>query len=143
MNRKIAWMLLAVSLSVVLAGTNAYGQSSTKLKANIPFDFRVGSQSLPAGEYTVAPKSPTMLMIQCKDGHQSASVLTNAVQANQISADGKLIFNRYGEFYFLSQIWTPGEDVGRKLPKSSVEQQMAGGTSLSETTIMTAQKVDK
>ncbi len=39
----------------------------------------------------------------------------NAVQANRISVDGKLVFNRYGEFYFLSQVWTPGEEIGRKL----------------------------
>jgi hypothetical protein len=128
MKRNIAWMLLTVSLFVVLAGTNAYGQSSTKLKASVPFDFRVGSQSLPAGEYTVAPKSPTIVVIQSKDGHQSAVAQSNAVQANQSPANGKLIFNRNGALYFLSQIWTPGDDVWRKLPKSSVEHEMVGGT---------------
>ena len=143
MKSKIAWMLSTISLCAVLAGTNAYGQSSTKLKANIPFDFRVGSQSLPAGEYTVTPKSPTMVVIQSKEHHQSAVALTNAVQANQSPANGKLIFNRNGALYFLSQIWTPGEEVGRELLKSKVEQEVAGGTSPSETTILTAQKADK
>ena len=143
MKRNIVWMLLTVSLFVVLAGTNAYGQSSTRLKASIPFDFRVGSQSLPAGEYTVVPKSPMIVVIQSKDGHRSAAAQSNAVQANQSPADGKLIFQRYGALYFLSQIWTPGEDVGRKLPKSGVEQEVAGGTSPSETIVLTAQKVDK
>jgi hypothetical protein len=143
MKSKIAWMLLPISLFVVLAGTYAYGQSSTRMKVNIPFDFRVGSQSLPAGEYTVVPKSPTMVVIQSKEHHQSAAALSNAVQANQSPANGKLIFNRYGALYFLSQIWTPGEEVGRKLPKSGVEQEVAGGTSPSETIVLTAQKVDK
>ncbi len=109
MSKKISWLLVAVTLFAVLAGPNAYGQSSTRVTANIPFDFRVGSQTLPAGEYSVVPKSPVLVVIRSTDGHQSALVMNNAIQASRISADGKLVFNRYGEFYFLSQVWTPGE----------------------------------
>jgi hypothetical protein len=143
MKRNIAWMLLPISLFVVLAGTNAYGQSSTKLKVNIPFDFRVGSQSLPAGEYTVAPKSPTMVVIRSKDGHQSAPALTNDVQVNPGQGDGKLIFNCYGAYHFLSQIWTPGEETGRKLIRSKIEQEVANLASQSDTTVLIAEKVKK
>ena len=143
MNRKIACMLLTLSVFALLAGTRVYAQSSTKLTATIPFDFRVGSQSLPPGVYTVAPKSPSMVIIRSKDGHQSAVAQTNALQVNQASVDGKLIFNHYGGLYFLAQIWTPGEEVGRKLVKSSVEAEVAGGSSPSETTILIAGKVRK
>jgi hypothetical protein len=141
MSKKIAWMLATISLCAGLAGTNAYGQSSTRMKADIPFDFRVGSQSLPAGEYTVVPKSPVMVVIQSKDGRRSSVAQSNAVQANQTSADGKLIFNRYGEYQFLSQIWTPGEEVGRKLIQSSSEQEVAAGGAPTETTTLIARKV--
>ena len=92
MSKKISWLLVAVTLFAVLAGPNAFGQSSTRVKGNIPFDFRVGSQSLPAGEYTVVPKSPMLVVIQSKDGHQSALVMTNAIQASRISDDGKIGF---------------------------------------------------
>jgi hypothetical protein len=143
MKTKIAWMLLPISLFVVLAGTNAYGQSSTRMKVSIPFDFRVGSQSLPAGEYSVVPKSPSMVVIRSQDGHQSAPALTNAVQANQSSTDGKLIFNSYGAYHFLSQIWTPGEETGRKLIKSKIEQEVANLASQSDTTVLIAEKVKK
>ena len=143
MNRKITWMLLAISMCAVLAGSSVYAQSSTVLKMDVPFDFRVGGQSLPAGEYTVVPKSPTIVVIRNKDGHQSAVSMTNAVQANQSPADGKLIFNRYGEYQFLSQIWTPGEEVGRELPKSKIEQEVAGSTALAEKTILLAKKTNK
>src|SRR5882724_1802962 len=128
MSKKISWMVVAISLCAVLAGSSVYAQSSTVLKMDVPFEFRVGGQSLPAGEYTVVPKSPTIVVIQSKDGRRSAVAQSNAVQSNHSSADGKLIFNRYGEYRFLSQIWTPGEDVGRELPKSKVEQEVAGGT---------------
>ena len=143
MSKKISWLLVAVTLFAVLAGTNGYGQSSTRVKGNIPFDFRVGSQSLPAGEYTVVPKSPVLVVIQSKDGHQSALVMTNAIQARRISTDGKLVFNRYGAFYFLAQVWTPGEEVGRVLPKSKAEQEVAGGIQPTETTILIAKRTKK
>ena len=140
MSKKISWMLVAVTIFAVLAGPNVYGQSSTKVKASIPFDFRVGSQSLPAGEYSVVPKSPVLVVIRSADGHKSALVMNDAIQASRISADGKLVFNRYGESYFLSQVWTPGEEIGRKLVQSSAEKEVAGGTTPTETTILIAKK---
>ena len=143
MKRNIARTLLIISWCAVLAGTNTYAQSSTKLKASIPFDFRVGSQSLPAGEYTVIPKSPTTVAIQSKDGQQSALAHTTNVDVGQNQVDGKLIFNRYGAYQFLSQIWTPGEDVGRKLIQSKIEQEVANLSTYSDTTVLMAEKLKK
>lgn len=143
MKSKIAWMLLTVPLFALLAGTSAYAQSSTRMKVTIPFDFRVGSQSLPAGEYTVVPKSPTIVLIQSKDGHQSAPAQTNVVKVNPGQVDGKLIFNCYGAYHFLSQIWTPGEEDGRKLIQSKIEQEVASLSSQSDTTVLIAEKVKK
>jgi hypothetical protein len=81
-----------------------------------------------------------IVVIQSKDGHQSAAAQSNAVQVNLSPADGKLIFNHYGSYQFLSQIWTQGEEVGRMLIMSKVEQEVAGGIAPTETTVLTAQK---
>ena len=143
MSKKISWMVVAISLCAVLAGSSVYAQSSTVMKMDVPFNFRVGGQSLPAGEYTLVPKSPSIVVIRNKDGNQSVVAMTNAVEANHSPADGKLIFNRYGEFYFLSQIWTPGEAVGRALPKSKFEQEVAGSTAPAGKTILIAKKTNK
>jgi hypothetical protein len=143
MNRKIAWTFLTILLFVMLAGANVYAQSSTKMKVNIPFDFRVGSQSLPAGEYTVVPKSPTMVEIRSKDGHESVPALTNTVNVNPSKFDGRLIFNRYGAYHFLSQILTPADKVGRRLIKSKYEQEVASLSTHSDTTVLIAEKINK
>jgi len=37
----------------------------------------------------------------------------------------KLVFNRYGDKYFLSQVWIAGETRRRELPKSSREKEVA------------------
>jgi len=143
MSKKTGWMLVAVSLFAVLAGPGVYAQSSIVVKMDVPFEFRVGGQSLPSGAYTISALNPNLVVIRSKAGHQSAVSITNAVQVNQSSADGKLVFNRYGAFYFLSQIWTPGEAVGRKLLQSGVEQEVAAGTAPTETTILIAAKAKK
>lgn len=36
----------------------------------------------------------------------------------------RLVFNRYGEEYFLSQVWTDGGQLGRELPKSKRERSL-------------------
>ena len=35
---------------------------------------------------------------------------------------GKLIFNRYGNQYFLSELWLPGELIGSQLIKTEQEE---------------------
>jgi hypothetical protein len=37
----------------------------------------------------------------------------------------KLVFNRYGKQYFLSQIWVEGANCGRQLLKSNREKEVA------------------
>jgi hypothetical protein len=84
-----------------------------------------------------------IVVIQSKYGHQSAVAQSNAVQVNLSPADGKLIFNHYGLYQFLSQIWTPGEEVGRKLIMSKIEQEVASLASKSDTTVLLAEKLKK
>ena len=55
------------------------------------------------------------MLVQSKDAASSAIVLTTATQAGKISDVGKLVFNRYGDQYFLSKIWVPSSDTGREL----------------------------
>jgi hypothetical protein len=45
--------LLRTSIVAVLAATAAFAQRSTSLKATVPFDFNVGTQALPAWQYTL------------------------------------------------------------------------------------------
>ena len=52
--------------------------------------------------------------------------MTMEVLANDWQAESKLIFNRYGNHYFLSQIWTQGDNSGRELFKSQRESELAG-----------------
>jgi hypothetical protein len=48
--------------------------------------------------------------------------MTSNVQAMETPTTSKLIFRRYGETYFLSQIWEAYSEHGRQLAKSRTER---------------------
>jgi hypothetical protein len=49
-----------------------------------------------------------------------------------------LIFRRVGDQYFLAEIWVEGNSLGRALPKSPVETQMAMNHKDGESVILAA-----
>ena len=113
------------------------------LKADIPFDFVVGDKRLPSGEYQVKSLHQTATQIQSTDARSSAIVLTTGMQAGKISNLGKLVFNRYGDQYFLSKIWAASSDSGRQLPKSRLEREVAQRLSDGGTTVIAAKSTLK
>src|SRR4029079_2956641 len=91
---------------------------------NIPFAFSVGNKVLPAGEYTISYMSRETLKIQKLDGSDAQCVFTIYASGNKRPAQSSLVFNRYGDQYFLSTIWSAGEDTGLQLKKPHVEREL-------------------
>ena len=135
---KHAYQVLTALTLVAWLMVPATQAQSIMLKANIPFDFVVGEKRLPSGEYHVKSLNPVLTQIQSKDGHSTAIVLTTGMQAAKISDAGKLVFNRYGDQYFLSKIWVPSSDTGRQLPKSRFEREVAQRLSNGGATVIAA-----
>jgi len=109
-----------VTLSLItVSATN--GQT-TRQVANIPFDFVVGSEELQAGQYRVEPASSTGMAMKISGDHQGVYRLSSTITASRRAEKGKLVFHRYGNRYFLAEIWTPGESEGRELLKSKDEK---------------------
>ena len=127
MTKKALAIASVVVLSMAVAAVSARAQAGFVLAANIPFDFVVGKQTLPAGEYRIEQLSGrSVLLIRSTDGHTSTVVMTMPALANDWQSESKLVFNRYGDQYFLSQIWTAGNQSGRELYKSPRETELAG-----------------
>jgi len=106
---------------LTLAVASVHAQSSTKIEVSIPFDFTVGNSNLHPGKYTVTARGTAALMIRSKDGGSTAMRLTNAIHNSEPSAKTKLVFRQYGERYFLSEVWTVGENSGRQILQSRQE----------------------
>ena len=116
-------VLLGLLLSVSAIIVNAQGRLLIR-KVEIPFDFSVGDKKFPAGEYRVTSvnQEKTMIRLSSVDGQDVVNILTNPVQAKETPNTSKLIFRRYGETYFLYQIWESYNDQGRYLSKSRTER---------------------
>ena len=93
----------------------------------IPFAFTAGNATLPAGEYRVEKLNgnSAVILIRCSDANAAAVVLSNAAQATETPTQSKLIFKRYDNRYFLSQVWHAGSNRGRELMKSRSEKEIA------------------
>ncbi len=113
----IRWFSIATVLGGVLSlGVGpAHAQSADKLHANIPFDFKVGHTTLPAGSYEVsydAALSPGLLVVRSQDGHHVVFVLTESVDTRNPKRDATLVFEREGEAYALSEVFAPEARAG-------------------------------
>ncbi len=128
-SRTLAVLVVAAFVAV----TAGYAQSSGRLTGNIPFEFRVGNTVLPAGEYEIVPNAaPRTLLFRAEDGKAAVVALPNIAEKLQAPTDSKLVFNRYGNTYFLSQVWHAGINRGYEMPKSKSEREMAKNAARTE-----------
>jgi hypothetical protein len=116
----------ALALMVVSAPANVQAQS-VALSVTIPFQFNVGNTALPAGTYVVTP-SGGAIIVSDQNGH-TANVITHAVWNRSAGRTSQLMFNRYGDAYFLSEVRWSGYPTARGLMKSKAETRIASGAS--------------
>ena len=118
MKRTTAIALIAMA-NFVLAGTS-FAQSKI-VRVNVPFDFTVGKQLLPAGTYTIKAESSGLIAIRNHD--KPLAVLTIADQDGARSPKGgKVMFHKYGDQYFLSEILCDQAEMNLELPTSKTEK---------------------
>jgi hypothetical protein len=129
MKKQSLRIFLMFGFLAILAVSSAHAQSGKELTANIPFSFSVEGKTFPAGEYRVErlnPRAdPAALAIKSADGRMKRVVLTAPVQADEMQEMAKLVFTRYGDQYFLAQVWTGVDKAGLELPKSRSERTLA------------------
>ena len=125
MKKQATKVFVLLSLLLPISAIYVYAQGQTLIrKVKIPFDFWVGAKNLPAGVYNVTRvnQEKIMLRLSSEDGGEVINIVTSPVQANEYPKTGKLIFRRYGQTYFLSQIWESDQIQGRQLLRSRTER---------------------
>jgi hypothetical protein len=142
---KAATMFVGIIALAFASALAASAQNPRNLVVNIPFDFTVKGKTLPAGEYIISRSSTadkTSLIMERRDGKANAIVLSKPVSSRENQSESRLVFNRYGEQYFLSQVWTAGDMQGRELYKTnrehSLEVELAKNNARSETVAIIA-----
>ena len=111
----------------VLAFSLAAGREparGTTFKANVPFEFVVGNQTLSAGTYLIEslPARPSarettgVVVLQTGDHRVYKTIVTSLSPHHHRPIDGsKLFFTRFQEKHYLNQVWVAGESFVHQL----------------------------
>ena len=118
-----------LAMAIITAGVSAQAQTlQYRLTVNIPFDFSVSGQKLPAGKYLVSRAhesiGDTVVLFQNADGHPVANRFSVPIVTFKMKKQGQLVFHRYGEQYFLSEVWPAGGGTGRAFLKGRAERDL-------------------
>ena len=125
--RRIFTAIVATALLALTISTPASAQlPGTAMRAYIPFDFIVDGKTLPAGNYEVSriTEAPEGLIIRSVDNkHDHCVFETETMNQNRRPRHDEIVFNRYGDTYFLSEVLVGGMESGRRLAPSRAEKQ--------------------
>lgn len=124
MKNYAAIALVACVAFVTLAATPSHAQAL--IKADVPFEFSAGYGVLPAGEYTVQRIGTSMSALLISSGQRGIEmVMPITTNLRTDFETPKLVFHRYGNEYFLAEIWTSNDNAVRKLAGHPRERQLA------------------
>ena len=122
---------IALVLSLTIYPAKARAQIVGDLEVTIPFQFHAGNTKLPAGKYLIHALDDsdlTVMEIRSADGSTSALFQVESAEANSTPAKSELIFNKYGNHYFLAKLFDEGNPSGSQVPKSPYEKRVSQGT---------------
>jgi hypothetical protein len=115
----------AIAMGLFASAGSAQAQTGQKLRANIPFAFQVGSTQMPAGVYEITLQEHVILLRDRDPGKNVAKFLmvTPSVDG-KVQENGRLVFHRYGERYFLHEVWEANSTEGITCSPSSQEKEI-------------------
>lgn len=112
-------LMTAAALLCTLGG--ALEAQSYQVTAKVPFEWQANGHQFSAGNYVIVKEdsSPVIGMRDMKD-NKGAFLMT--IDATGKNSRPRLVFHRYGNQYFLAEVWAPGA-IGSKLHVSSAERE--------------------
>jgi hypothetical protein len=121
-SKAIALLIIVVGLAVGVASA----QLPEPLIFRTPFAFVIGDRLVSAGQYIVRVASaPMTLSFTSADGKVNVFVHCVPLQKTETETRFRLVFHRYGVHYYISEIWTPGERIGRTMLQHPSELELA------------------
>jgi hypothetical protein len=125
MKKLIISMIVVIVFGAASLVSTLAAPFTVKIRAEIPFDFNVGKKRLPKGEYLIESLNDTGILT-IRHAKKGKAVTFNTIRSKPTnSPKSKLVFNRYGDQYFLARIWDPSTETILKLNKSKTEKRIA------------------
>jgi len=131
-------VVLVLSLSALLQAQMAIKEPLARVE--IPFAFSAGDVRLPAGLYHIShPGDPYFVLIEKDDGHARALIYVHPSATNSTEST-KLVFNKYGRLYFLSQLWTEPDQQVHQCFASRMEKELMAQAQKPEQVVIVAKR---
>jgi hypothetical protein len=137
-------LLVALAVALTIGARGAKAQIVDGLEANIPFQFHAGNTDLPAGEYRIHmldDSSLTVMEITSADGATSALFQVEDTRTKATPAKSELIFNKYGDQYFLAKLFEEGSASGSQVLESRDERMISQQTTQAQEHVPARQRV--
>ena len=136
---KHAKWIVVVTLVVLSGMAAAQLNSGSKIVAQVPFEFVVANKIVPAGKCVVrtATLEGKVLTIENPDANVGLFSGSSQTESKQSAPHYALVFNQYGDRYFLSGIKLQGSKIAYRLPESKAEAELrAQNVSTTEETVL-------
>jgi hypothetical protein len=128
-----ATMFLSIFGALALAA-----DMSAPVVANVPFEFTVGNTVLPAGEYQITSGIAQGLIRVASLDRKHTTHVNVIPKKNVTGADASLVFNKYGDRYFLAKVWATPVTVGNEIYKSRMERELMARATAKEEVVVAA-----
>ncbi|SRR6266851_1993417 len=134
--RHLLSFFIALIFALTIYPAKAHAQIIGSIEANIPFPFHAGNAKLPPGKYVIhmLDNSDLKVMeISSADGSLSALFEVQDAEANSTPGKSELIFNKYGDRYFLAKLFDEGNANGSEVSKSTYEKKIGQASAEAQT----------
>ncbi len=101
--------LVSAVIFMLFVAAPSIGQAQGML-IEIPFQFLLGSQTVPAGTYTFSVDSFGLVLQSGTSGQLHAMIITRLTGPPGFLQGGSVVFDKTGALPILSEVWVPGSD---------------------------------
>ncbi len=121
---KIPATVIAAVLALASLAPALHAQDSGFIvKVNVPFAFEIATgQYFTPGVYTIHMDSAQSMIVQGTS--KSGLAITQLANDGKPAKKGKAVFTRYGEKYFLREVWVTGNSSHLLCNESKAERRL-------------------
>ncbi len=117
----------AIVLCALTAGASAQSLVAAK-KVKIDFDFYAGKKLMPAGEYEfkLTPNHQVSKLVHVRRSGGDANAVISSLQGSNVNGlkPGAIVFNKYGDQYYLAGLRFGDTDYVHNVIKSKRERKL-------------------
>lgn len=123
---KYAKWILVLMLTMLPVLASAQLASNQKIVAQVPFEFVIGHQVIPAGECVVKWATMDAKTLSIRNVDVKLQMFSWALpdQTNDVAGNYAMVFHKYGNQYFLRELEVRGSRTIYRLPESPAEAEL-------------------